>query len=167
MVVYGDTKDQSRLWNASFTPSRIAWRGISWPRTSSCTWICCLLDDFVRGNNAAFHRTIGRSPDSVRHANAPELWHRMYDKNMKPSAPDFGTGTPRCNWARRSKRLKRGHTPDWTKEVSVKALRIPTDYKIQERDENDVYRGVVNVKAGETFPIDSIMQQRPNGCKTN
>ncbi|KAK3743889.1 hypothetical protein QZH41_020549 [Actinostola sp. cb2023] len=49
-----------------------------------------VLPEFVSGYNRAYHRSIRRSSDSVTHENAQEVWHTLYDDDVKP--------TPRCRF---------------------------------------------------------------------
>ncbi|KAK3708940.1 hypothetical protein QZH41_002810 [Actinostola sp. cb2023] len=42
-----------------------------------------VLPEFVSGYNQAYHRSIRRSPDSVTYENAQEVWHTLYDDDVK------------------------------------------------------------------------------------
>ena len=171
-VVYGDTKAQIVERFIRTLKNRM-WRYFTVQKTHRYLDV---LDDLVQGYNAAYHRSIGRSPDSVTHDNAQEVWHRLYDKTVKMERKvryRFRAGD-RVRLSKKAETFKKGYTPGWTEEVFVISRKIPgypPQYKIEEWDgtpvegsfyEQELQR--VDVNATDLFRIDSIVKRRyPRG----
>ena len=165
-VVYGDTKAQI-VERFIRTFKERMWRYFTARNTNRYVDV---LDDFVKGYNAAYHRSIRRSPDSVTHDNAQEVWHTLYDKTRKkPMRYRFKPGD-RVRLSKKAETFKKGYTPGWTEEVFVISRRVPGTpplYKIQEWDgspiEGSFYEQElqpVTVEASDLFRIESILKRR-------
>lgn len=165
-VVYGDTKAQIVERFIRTFKNRM-WRYFTAENTNRYVDV---LEQFVNGYNAAYHRSIKRSPDSVTHANAQEVWHTLYDKtNVQPVRYRFKPGD-RVRLSKKAETFKKGYTPGWTEEVFVISRRVPGSpplYKIQEWDgtpiEGSFYEQElqhVTVEESDLFRIESIVKRR-------
>jgi len=167
-VVYGDTKAQMVERFIRTFKNRM-WRYFT---TENTHRYVDRLQDFVQGYNAGYHRSIGRSPDSVTHDNAQEVWHRLYDTTMKQERRvqyRFRVGD-RVRLSKVAKAFKKGYTPGWTEEVFVVARQIPgypPQYKVNEWDgtpiegsfyEQELQR--VDVNDTDLFRIESVVKRR-------
>ena len=135
-----------------------------------------VLPELVRGYNAAYHRTIGRSPDSVTMENAQEVWHTLYDDEMttrQRSIPfKFKVGD-RVRISKVARVFKKGYLPNWTEEVFVVAERMkgmPKRYKLKEWDgeliQGSFYeRELQRVTTQDTFRIEAILDRRGRGAR--
>ena len=167
-VVYGDTKAQIVERFIRTLKGRM-WRYFTAQNTHRYVE---RLDEFVQGYNAAYHRTIGRSPDSVTHDNAQEVWHRLYDEDASPKRPvryRFQVGD-QVRLSVKAETFKKGYTPSWTEEIFVIARRVPGRpplYKIREWDgdpiEGSFYEPElqrVRVGDDDKFRIEAVLKRR-------
>ncbi|KAK3733445.1 hypothetical protein QZH41_018628 [Actinostola sp. cb2023] len=98
-----------------------------------------VLPEFVSGYNQAYHRSIRRSPDSVTYENAQEVWHTLYDDDVKNTPRRrfrFNVGD-QVRMSKLDRAFKKGYLPNWTEEVFVIASQMqgtPPRYKLNEWD---------------------------------
>ncbi|KAK3703100.1 hypothetical protein QZH41_003022 [Actinostola sp. cb2023] len=131
-----------------------------------------VLPEFVTGYNQAYHRSIRRSPDSVTYENAQEVWHTLYDDDVK-STPRrrfrFRVGD-QVRMSKLDRAFKKGYLPNWTEEVFVIASQMygtPPRYKLNEWDgdpikgsfyEQELQR--VTVRPEDSFRVEAIVKRR-------
>lgn len=165
-VVYGDTKAQLVERFIRTFKNRM-WRYFTAQATNRYIDV---LQDFVQGYNGGYHRSLRRSPDSVTHENAQEVWHTLYDKSVKrPLRYRFKAGD-HVRLSKKAKTFKKGYTPGWTEEVFVISRRVPGSpplYKVNEWDgtpiEGSFYEPElqrVTVSDSDVFRIDHIVKRR-------
>ena len=131
-----------------------------------------VLQDFVRAYNTAYHRTLRRSPASVTHANAQEVWHTLYD-GVVPARPPlryrFRVGD-HVRLSQKERPFKKGYQPNWTEEVFQVASRMrgrPPRYKIQEWDKSPIEGSFyeselerVTVRPDDLYRVESVVKRR-------
>ncbi|KAK3750987.1 hypothetical protein QZH41_007598 [Actinostola sp. cb2023] len=130
-----------------------------------------VLPEFVTGYNQAYHRSIRRSPDSVTHENAQEVWHTLYDDDVKPTTRRrfrFRVGD-QVRMSKLARAIKKGYLPNWMEEVFVIASHMqgtPPRYKLNEWDgdpiegsfyEQELQR--VTVRPEDSFRVEAIVKR--------
>ncbi|KAK3755141.1 hypothetical protein QZH41_020561 [Actinostola sp. cb2023] len=137
-----------------------------------------VLPEFVNGYNQAYHRSIRRSSDSVTHENAQEVWHTLYDNDVK-SIPRrrfrFRVGD-QVRMSKLDRAFKKGYLANWTEEVFVIASQMrgtPPRYKLNEWDgdpikgsfyEQELQR--VTVRPEDSFRVEAIVKRRRRAGKS-
>ncbi|KAK3745286.1 hypothetical protein QZH41_013954 [Actinostola sp. cb2023] len=131
-----------------------------------------VLPEFVTGYNQAYHRSIRRSPDSVTFENAQEVWHTLYDDDVKSTTRRrfrFRVGD-QVHMSKLARAFKKGYLPNWTEEVFVIASQMqgtPPRYKLNEWDgdpiegsfyEQELQR--VTVRPEDSFRVEAIVKRR-------
>ncbi|XP_020910819.1 uncharacterized protein LOC110248614 [Exaiptasia diaphana] len=168
-VVYGDTKAQIVERFIRTFKNRM-WRYFTAHNTHRYMDI---LQDLVKGYNAGFHRSIQRSPDSVTHANAQDVWRHLYAEPEKPKKRRrryrFKPGD-QVRLSKKAEAFKKGYTPGWTEEIFVVQRRVPgwpPLYKIKEWDgtplSGSFYEAElqpVTVDETDTFRVEEVIRRR-------
>ena len=129
-----------------------------------------VLQDFMKGYNRSYHRSIKRAPNEVTETNSPEVWTTLYGKTKgKIKKPRFKVGD-RVRLNEKFRQFKKGYLPGWTEEVfvvkSVCKGRVPA-YKVDEWDGSAV-KGTfyaedlqkVAVEDDDLFRIDKIVKRK-------
>ncbi|KAK3746735.1 hypothetical protein QZH41_010293 [Actinostola sp. cb2023] len=137
-----------------------------------------VLPEFVSGYNQAYHRSIRRSPDSVTYENAQEVWHTLYDDDVKNTPRRrfrFNVGD-QVRMSKLDRAFKKGYLPNWTEEVFVIASQMqgtPSRYKLNEWDgdpikgsfyEQELQR--VTVRPEDSFRVETIVKRRRLGMSS-
>lgn len=77
-----------------------------------------VLQDLVHSYNETFHRSIGRTPNSVDETNESEVWHRLYDRKSPPA--DLNDPLKIGDYVRlvvARSTFQKAYKPMWTEEV--------------------------------------------------
>ncbi|KAK3728361.1 hypothetical protein QZH41_011396 [Actinostola sp. cb2023] len=167
-VTYSDPKAQIVERFHRTTKNRL-WRYFTAQNTHTYVDV---LPEFVNGYNRAYHRSIRRSPDSVTHENAQEVWHMLYDDDAKPTPRRrfrFRVGD-QVRMSKLARAFKKGYLPNWTEEVFVIASQMrgtPPRYKLNEWDgvpiegsfyEHELQR--VTVRPEDSVRVEAIVKRR-------
>ena len=77
-----------------------------------------MLPDFLRSDNAKYHRSIKRSPDSVSPENAGSVWLALYGDKPTTKQPTIKAGAlVRVSKVR--EKFDKGYLPNWSQELFV------------------------------------------------
>ena len=131
-----------------------------------------VLPKLVEGYNRGYHRSIGRSPDSVNAKNELEVWHHLYPKE-KENDPQyrFNVGD-RVRLSMNVRQFRKSYLPGWTEEIFtiVKRIpRVPVVYALEDWGgepiegtfyETELQR--VYKDENDTFKIEKILRRRKN-----
>ncbi|PIK42582.1 hypothetical protein BSL78_20570 [Apostichopus japonicus] len=103
-----------------------------------------VLQDFMKGYNGSYHRSIGMAPETVTKLNQETVWHNLYGTGteMLSEMPTFrfGVGDPvRISMATRP--FRKSYLPQWTDEVFTIAKRIartPPVYELKDYNQDNI-----------------------------
>jgi hypothetical protein len=127
-----------------------------------------VLQDMLHSYNNTYHRTIGRSPSSVKSEDVPEIRTKMYGLASETGKPKLKIGDKvRISKTRRT--FDKGYLPNWTEEIftiSETRSTSPPTYLLKDYDgeqiEGTFYDTEVQkvVKQDEVFKIEKILKTR-------
>jgi hypothetical protein len=130
-----------------------------------------VLQDLMYFYNHSYHRTIGRTPASVKPEDVSIIKERMYGTSEKSSVPKLKIGTKvRISKSRRP--FDKGYLPNWTEEIFtiVDAIRTsPPTYKLEDYSKEKLdgsfydYELQRVVKTNEVYKIEKIVKTRRKG----
>ena len=96
-----------------------------------------LLPKLLHTYNRTPHRSIGMAPIYVTWKNQKEVWHRLYDKRLKPARKKVLKVGDKVRLNKKHRPFKKEYLPGWTEEVFVVSYvrRTPLPaYRLQEWD---------------------------------
>ena len=130
-----------------------------------------LLPKLLHTYNRTPHRSIGMAPIDVTWKNQKEVWHRLYDKRLKPIQKKLLKVGDKVRLNKKHRPFKKEYLPGWTEEVFVvsyvRRTPLPT-YKLQEWDgtpikgtfyNEDVQK--VDVTEESLFRVEKVLKRRP------
>ncbi len=130
-----------------------------------------VLQDMVRSYNNTYHRTIGRSPTSVKKEDEPIIKLKMYGPERGPSKPKLKVGDKvRISKTRRT--FDKGYLPNWTLEIFTVSEVFPTNpptYSLKDYDDEKIegtfYDTEVQkvIKMDDIYKIEKILKTRRRG----
>ncbi|PIK55305.1 hypothetical protein BSL78_07777 [Apostichopus japonicus] len=134
-----------------------------------------VLQDFMKGYNGSYHRSIGMAPETVTKLNQETVWHNLYGTGteMLSEMPTFrfGVGDPvRISMATRP--FRKSYLPQWTDEVFTIAKRIartPPVYELKDYNQDNIeghfYEQELQriSKADHTYRIEKVLRRRTRG----
>jgi hypothetical protein len=130
-----------------------------------------VLQDLMYSYNHSYHRTIGRTPASVKPEDVSIIKERMYGTSEKSPVPKLKIGTKvRISKSRRP--FDKGYLPNWTEEIFtiVDAIRTsPPTYKLEDYSKEKLdgsfydYELQRVVKTSEVYKIEKIVKTRRKG----
>ena len=95
-----------------------------------------VLQDLMHSYNHTYHRTIGRSPASVKVTDEVTIHQRMYGSEDGPSEPTLKVGDKvRISKTRRT--FDKGYLPNWTEEIFTiheSIATTPPTYRLHDYD---------------------------------
>ena len=103
-----------------------------------------VLQDAVYAYNHSVHRTLGRSPASVTHANAAEIREKVFPHHQAATGKSrFKVGDP-VRISKVKSVFEKGYLPNWTEEIftvaSINRKQSPITYKLKDYN-NEVIEG--------------------------
>ena len=116
------------------------------------------------------HRSIGMAPIDVTWKNQKEVWHRLFDKRLKPVKKKVLKVGDKVRLNKKHRPFKKGYLPGWTEEVFVVSYvrRTPLPaYRLQEWDgtpikgtfyNEDVQK--VHVTDESLFRVEKVLKRR-------
>ena len=128
-----------------------------------------VLQDLVSGYNHAYHRSIGRSPISVKKENEVEVSQALYGSKTYPpkSQTQLKVGDlVRINKTKRT--FDKGYLPNWTTEL-FKITRVvqssPVTYKVKDLANEPIQgtfyaKELQRIKDDDLYDIDSVVDRR-------
>ena len=126
-----------------------------------------VLQDLVLGYNHAYHRSIRRSPISVKHENEVEVSQALYGNKTKPSKAKLKVGDlVRINKTKRT--FDKGYLPNWTTElfkITAIVKSSPATYKVKDLADENIQgtfyaKELQRIKDDDLYDIDSIVDRR-------
>ena len=129
-----------------------------------------LLPQLLRTYNRTPHRSIGMAPIDVTVKNQKPVWHRLYDKRLKPVKKKVLQVGDKVRLNKKHRPFKKEYLPGWTEEVfvisKVRPRPLPT-YKLHEWDgtpikgtfyNEDVQK--VEVTDESLFRVEKVLKRR-------
>ena len=103
-----------------------------------------VLQDAVYAYNHSVHRTLGRSPASVTHANAAEIREKVFPHHQAATGKSrFKVGDP-VRISKVKSVFEKGYLPNWTEEIftvaSINRKQSPITYQLKDYN-NEVIEG--------------------------
>ena len=99
-----------------------------------------VLPDMVHSYNETYHRTVGRSPASVKKKDEPVIRLKIYGPETKPGKPKLKVGDKvRISKMRRT--FDKGCLPNWTQEIFTVSEVFPTNpptYRLKDYDDEEI-----------------------------
>lgn len=135
-----------------------------------------VLQDFVHSYNHSYHRTIGRTPASVKHEDVDEIRTRMYGDDAAAAPPPSKLKVnDKVRISKTRRVFDKGYRANWTGEIFtvVEVIRTtPTTYKIADYGGEIIegsfydYELQAVIKNDDVYKIDKILRtRRKNGAK--
>jgi hypothetical protein len=127
-----------------------------------------VLRDMVRSYNRSYHRTIGRSPASVKPEHEAAIRERMYGPEPPKSEPKLKVGD-RVRIGKTRRAFDKGYLPNWTEEIftisEALSTRPPT-YRLKDYDDEQIegtfYDREIQLvtKTDDVYKIEKILDTR-------